>query len=324
MKRQDIIAKLMNEGLTQKTLVNMTDKQLGLLAERLLSEQYTTTSYGSTAGAPSVLNISRTDTAGITDAKAKKQRFQTYETDMKEEKLGGEEKKEKTEKEVVLQRINHKIETKMKKNECVKSEVELLKRMGEKIPEKVQKYCDKRKEEKKEKVLEPTEQYQYDSHKVKLPKVPVEPSQKPTTKPMPKAPVVGENKNPKKWVNKLVESKLVTSKKDIMSLIRKKLNEQETDIAEPDVQTSTLPDFLTYDAIVAAGGQPATKPGTKPTTKPGTRPTPKTPFQPGPGPKHNPKAAMEEEEKTKEKEKTKIKPKTPFNPEKGPKHNPKA
>jgi hypothetical protein len=251
MKRQDIIAKLMNEGFTQKTLVNLNDKQLHMLAERVLSEQYTTTSPAS------VLNIPKTDQTGINAAKAQKKTFATYEGEVKEQKLGEPEKKQYSDEEMAMKRINHKIETKMKKNECVKSEVELLKRMGKEIPEKVQKYYNARKKKEKE-------------------------------------PVLSENKRLKKWVNKLVENKCFTSKNEIMTLIRNKLNEQE--VAEPE--TITLPDFLTFDSITSGGeAEPTTKPGTKPGTKPTTRPTPKTPFQPGPGPKHNPKASMEEDKK---------------------------
>ena len=39
MKRNEIVEKLMNEGFSEKTLVNFTDKQLTDLSERILSEQ---------------------------------------------------------------------------------------------------------------------------------------------------------------------------------------------------------------------------------------------------------------------------------------------
>lgn len=259
MKRQDIISKLMNEGFTEKTLVNLTDKQLHILAERVLSEQYATTS--------PVTNVSQTDAKTISTLKQQKRPFVTYEGQVsEEEKLGNAKKEEKGDKEIIKKRIMHKIDTKMKKDECIKSEIELLKRIGEEIPEKAQKYYNKRvKEMKKEKVAEP----------------------------------VTETKKLKKWVGKLVENKCFTSKNEIMKLIKEKLNEQEVSDVEVDVE---LPDFLTYDSIKSAGtetkpAEPTTKPGTRPGTNPGTRPTPKTPFQPGPGPKHNPKASMEEDKK---------------------------
>ena len=37
MKRKDIISKLMTEGFSEKTLVNLNDKQLKVLAERILT-----------------------------------------------------------------------------------------------------------------------------------------------------------------------------------------------------------------------------------------------------------------------------------------------
>lgn len=260
MKRQDIISKLMNEGFSQKTLVNLTDKQLHMLAERILSEQYATTGYGATTGANPV-NVSKTDTGSITSLKQQKKPFVTYEGEMTEQgKLGEPKKKEKTDKELALQRITHKIESKMKKNECIKTEVELLKRMKENVPEKYEKYIEKR------------------MGKVKAEKEPV-----------------AENKKLKKWVSKLVESKYFSSKADILKTIQDKLDEQELSDVDVDVD---IPDFLTYDAIKSSGtetkpAQPTTKPG----TKPGTKPIPKTPFQPGPGPKHNPKASVKESKK---------------------------
>ncbi len=229
MKRQDIINKLMNEGFSQKTLVNLNDKQLHMLAERILSEQYTITGYGSKETNP--VNVSKSDTNAITTLKQQKKPFVTYEGEVsEEEKLGMPKKKESTDKENVLKRITHKIESKMKKNECIKSEIDLLKRMKENIPEKYEKYIEKRL--KKEKTLEP----------------------------------VSENKKLKKWVGKIVEEECFTSKNEIMNLIKDKINEQE--IAEPE--TDILPDFLTFDAIKnsSAPAEPTTKPGTKPGTKP--------------------------------------------------------
>ena len=39
MKRKNIISKLLENGFTEKTLITMTDKQLNMLSERILSEQ---------------------------------------------------------------------------------------------------------------------------------------------------------------------------------------------------------------------------------------------------------------------------------------------
>lgn len=224
MRRQDIIAKLMNEGFSQKTLVNLTDKQLTMLSERIISEQIGTTStttYSSGGTNTPVLNIPKTDVTAINKAKSQKKTFATYEGEMKENELKRSSKKKTSEeKNIVLKRINHKIETKMKNKECIKSEIELLKRMGETIPEKAQKYYNEKMSKKKEKVSEPVEQ---------------------TTKPISNIPVVdGSNKKIKTWVNKIVENRFVTSKDDILQLIQNKLMEQRTmespRPAEPDIK----------------------------------------------------------------------------------------
>lgn len=43
MKRSELVGKLMKEGMSEKTLVNFTDKQLNNLAERMIGEAITTT-----------------------------------------------------------------------------------------------------------------------------------------------------------------------------------------------------------------------------------------------------------------------------------------
>ncbi len=115
---------------------------------------------------------------------------------------------------------------------------------------------------------------------------------------------VNETKN---WIKNLVENKefhSFTSKNEIMDLIQTKLNESEmTTQHGPKVKKghNGVPEFMSYDAIVAAA-EPKTEPGTKPTpTKdPGTKTPPKkdprkTPFKPGPGPNPKPKALKETE-----------------------------
>lgn len=115
---------------------------------------------------------------------------------------------------------------------------------------------------------------------------------------------VNETKN---WVKKLVENKefhSFTSKNEIMELIQVKLNESES-MAQHGSKVKKghngIPEFMSYDAIVAAA-EPKTEPATKPapTKDPGTKTPPKkdprkTPFQPGPGPNPKPKALKETE-----------------------------
>jgi len=229
MKRQDIISKLINEGFTQKTLVNLNDKQLHMLAERVLSEQYATTG----AATPSVLNIPKEKTQDISSAKTRKQTFATYEGEVKEEEKLGVEKKEKSEDEKILQRIHSKAESKMKKGECIKSEVELLKRMKKNVPEKYTKYIEVK------------------TGKVKVKEKEPEP--------------VSESKKVNKWVNKLVENKCFTSKGDIINLIQSKLNEQsETDVMTSPTKNKTNANFdsvLSYDKLKQIAGRNELIPG---------------------------------------------------------------
>jgi hypothetical protein len=53
MKRKDIVAKLMKEGLSEKILAPMSDKQLNMLAKRLISEQIPSPTPNS-AGTPTI------------------------------------------------------------------------------------------------------------------------------------------------------------------------------------------------------------------------------------------------------------------------------
>jgi len=76
MKRNEIITKLIAEGFTEKTLANMNDKQLGFLSKRILGEE--------------VVMISKTSPTfnkDVTDAKKLKKTIETYEGEVKEEEV---------------------------------------------------------------------------------------------------------------------------------------------------------------------------------------------------------------------------------------------
>lgn len=97
------------------------------------------------------------------------------------------------------------------------------------------------------------------------------------------------------WVKDVVGKNIhpFTSKNDIMGLIETKLNEQEAEVAEPEVDTEELPDFLTFDVLKGAGAAEPAEPKTKPRTRPGKpdqKPKPGNPYQPGPGINPAPKA----------------------------------
>jgi hypothetical protein len=73
MKRNDIIKSLLNEGFSEKTLVNFSDKQLVTFASRVLGE--------------SDIMISKKDPLAnqkIADAKKQNKSIETYEEEMKE------------------------------------------------------------------------------------------------------------------------------------------------------------------------------------------------------------------------------------------------
>lgn len=81
MKRLDMIKMLIQEGLSEKTLVNFSDEQIFALSKRMLGEQ--------------VLNVSKDNKAAIDQAKKTKQNFVTYEEEMKEELKGNQKKLDK-------------------------------------------------------------------------------------------------------------------------------------------------------------------------------------------------------------------------------------
>ena len=131
-----------------------------------------------------------------------------------------------------------------------------------------------------------------------------------------------EGQEVKTWINKLAEEKYhpFTSKNEIMSLIKTKLNEVETASipmpkSKPNRGHNGIPEFMSYDAITDSDTttKPVTKPDTKPTTKP-------RPF--GPGPMENPGPSASDTT-TKPVTKPDTKPVTkprPFGP--GPMENP--
>ena len=98
MKRNIIVGKLVNEGFSEKTLANFTDKQLNDLAERMLGEQVTTVpgkpsfkvgdKGGSLPPSPKGYQITKDPVDKTTIA-------QPMESDVKEELKGGQKKLDK-------------------------------------------------------------------------------------------------------------------------------------------------------------------------------------------------------------------------------------
>ena len=129
MKRKEIVATLMIEGFSEKTLVALSDKELGILANRILGEQVmTTTSPPPNPGnVTPVTNVSKNDLATQNVLKQQKKPFSTYEGEMAE----GDDKKS-----LLVKRITHKIEH--CKDEKKKGYLEdLLKKIGGEAKEEV-------------------------------------------------------------------------------------------------------------------------------------------------------------------------------------------
>jgi hypothetical protein len=263
MKRKDIVVKLMKEGLSEKILALMSDKQLNMLAERLLSEQIpplNTGTQNALVKVPLKSIIANTDQVKkLASANIPFSANETKEVkeELSEPKLGEEPKKDYNEKEAVTKRCNAKIKQAIKDKKGYEDYTKAIKKLhGGKLPASTENLI----KGKKEMALAESPQ---------------------ASQPL------------QEWVEKTVEKNYhpFTSKGEIIELIHSKLAEQKE--MKSDTEIETLPDFLMGDAIMNAQPQtaePTTKPTTKPGTKPTTRPTPKTPFQPGPGPKHNPKA----------------------------------
>lgn len=108
-----------------------------------------------------------------------------------------------------------------------------------------------------------------------------------------------EHSQAQDFVNSLVEDQYhsLTTKNEIMDMIKTKLNEQETmspmSKSKPKLGHNGVPEFMTYNAIKNTGS-PSVAPS-KPKVAPGTKPTSpskpkKTPFNPGPKISPKPKA----------------------------------
>lgn len=127
MKRKDIVAKLMTEGFSEKTLAGMTDKQLVILKGKILPEQMT-----ATVGKVLIPQTSPTAQADIAAAKTQKKTIETYEQELK----GTESKKDGSEKENIIKRSNTKIRQAIKDGKSYDDYIRAIKHVnGGKLPE---------------------------------------------------------------------------------------------------------------------------------------------------------------------------------------------
>jgi len=394
MKRNEIINRLIQEGISEKTLVNFTDKQINNLAERIIGESMTST-VKKTVYSPSEVSAAKQKGQGfgVKDGTVTLGNDGGITVSTKEgqqevsEKLIGKQKnidknhngvidgqdfkilkgqKKKETKEEVSKNIDAKDKKGKKCDSCGKPVDKCscdMSHLEEKLVGK-QKNIDKNhngkidaqdfkmlkdqkneskpsaglSKEKKSEIVKKAKKgedigkkgkgFEKIADKAAKKYGSKEKGQKVAAAAMWKG-VQKEGKETQNWVKNLVENKYFhnfTSKGDIMTLIKTKLNEQSVEEAK-----EVLPDFLTSKAIKAATqrqnneSSPTTKP--KPTTKPDTKPgKPKhNPYNPGPQPNPAPQAENAPTTKPKPTTKPGTKPGTkpkhyPFNP--GPQPNP--
>lgn len=235
MKRNQIVDLLVKEGFSQSTLVVMSDKQLGMLSERILGE--------------SITKVATTDIKTQEELKKAKKPFEVYEGDQNEELKGGQKKLDKNH--------NGKIDAqdfKILKGEKKKEVKEELKGNQTKI--------DKNKNGK------------IDSEDFKLLK-----SKKNTD--IKKKLEDLDKKEVNEWVDKLVENDYhsLTTKDEIMELIKLKLNEQP-DVMEPDIDVE--PD-IDIEPDIDSPPSPDKDPFIDPWQNPGEGPDPRPKFETGKG-----------------------------------------
>ena len=236
---------------------------------------------------PKVLNVPKEDRTSIDQAMKTKQKFVTYEEETKEEVKGNQKKLDKNH--------NGKIDA---------QDFKILRGQKKKVvsQEKPSKGLNKEKKVKESATKSPKKVASAATWK----------GQK------------NESVEAKKWVFELLDKHYhpVTTKKEIVDTIRKKLNEQPAPaiaptkpvtkpttkptvipkpkkptepspgpLPEPKNMDSGMPDFLSFDSLKSASAPAVapTKPVTKPTTKPTTIPKPKKPTEPSPGPLGEPK-----------------------------------
>jgi len=276
MKRNELVDKLVKEGLSEKTLSKLTDNQLNILGERMLQEQMSGPVKGSVqmkkaASNPSDIKkmtdsgVNVTLTEKLKGNQSKIDKNHNGKIDAQDFKILKGSKKETKEELIGGQK-------KLDKNHNGKIDGQDFKILKGQKKKQTSEIADKNIEAKDKKID------------------------------------VKESVKKKSWVKSLVENEFFhnfTSKGEIMNLIQTKLNENETMVQHgPKVKKghNGIPEFMSYDVLTAAEpktapAKPKTAPGTKPS--PGKAPSPKHPYAPGPAEKPEPKAQMRENKKAK-------------------------
>ncbi len=300
MTRKEMVGKLLNEGISRQTLVNLSDKQMSILYSRMIGEQAI-----QTKNVP-MTSIDTSKPEGkkiaadlLNNPKAIKGKFEVRESKPTTKQLKSLDKN----KNGKLDKEDFKLLRSKKKSS--KEEV----KEGEKW---IQKAIHPSKKGSLKKALGVKKDETIPTKKLKS-------AAKKSGKTGQRARLamtlkkLKENTEVKNWVENIVESNYhpFTSKSEIMELIKTKLNEVETAaIPMPSTKAKKghngVPEFMTYDAIMGSSEtkeKPApteTPVREKPTPTPGGKPGPKKPsYIPGPGPDHKPKALLPEKKSLK-------------------------
>lgn len=207
MKRNEIITKLIAEGFSADTLANFNDKQLSILSGRVLSEEVGLTTVGTTTPASQIVHV-KGGTPAEKELQMQKKSYITYESELDEA--------EKWIQKAIKKPGSLKKALGVKQDETIPaSKLNAAAKKGGKLGKRAR--LAKTLKSLNETDTEETKKSK-DKDKLIL-------SNKPTeVKEASKVPVVEPGKKPAK---KTV-SENVTTKNEIMELIKVKLNEQAT------------------------------------------------------------------------------------------------
>jgi len=293
MTRSEMVKRLVNEGLSTKTLVNFSDNQLRSLCDRMLNEAlvkqvkvYSMSNPSDAAEINTIIN----DPKKVTDISKQGHIQVTKETEMKEGKkkptqkqlsaLDKNKNKRIDKEDFKLLRNKKDVKEELKGN---RKKLDVAEPKGKLTSADFKKLGSKKSEVKEGRKLGQRAKLAMTLKKLK------------------------ENHEISEWVNNLAETNYhpFTSKGEIMELLQRKLNETETMIPMPKKAKkghkghNGIPEFMTYDSITSTETAPTKEPSTKPTpTKdPGEKTPPrkdprKDPFRkddpnpiPNPGPR---------------------------------------
>jgi hypothetical protein len=236
MNRKDIIKKLVNEGMTEKTLASFSDKQIVALASRMLSEQTQTTVTKTTYSKDDPKQVAALNAKLKTVAKNPATASTLKNVEVAEsKKLSPKQKKVMdTDKDGDIDATDMKnLRSKKQSVEEKKPSAGLTAKKKSEVVKAAKSGKDIGKKGKGFEKIATKAAEKYGS---------VETGKKVAAAARWKN-VKRENHEVGNWLNALVEMEYhpVTSKKEILDLIRLKLNEQAPAIAEPEVAPEIAP-----------------------------------------------------------------------------------